>query len=228
MVPVLNPGDPFPPTNTALQDPDGLLAIGGDLSPQTLIRAYRSGIFPWFTSDQPILWWSPNPRLILRPKLLKKSRSLQKTLRKKKFEVTINQSFEEVMKNCGPKRRDDPNSWITEEMLFAYTKLFDLGIAKSVETWLNGKLVGGLYGVSIGRVFFGESMFSFVSDASKVALTTFADTLIAANVEMIDCQVHSSHLESLGAETVGREQFEALLSELIQPTDTSIALSPHI
>ena len=228
MVPVLNPGDPFPPTNTALQDPDGLLAIGGDLSPQTLLRAYSLGIFPWFTSEQPILWWSPNPRLVMHPKLLKKSRSLKKTLRKRVFEVTINQSFEEVIKNCGPRRRGDMNSWITDDMLFAYTKLFDLGIAKSVETWMNGELVGGLYGVCIGRVFFGESMFSIVSDASKIALMTFADTLIANNVELIDCQVHSAHLESLGAETVGREQFEILLSELIQPIDTIIARSTHI
>ena len=228
MVPVLTPGDPFPPTNTALQDPDGLLAIGGDLSPKTLIRAYRSGIFPWFTRNQPILWWSPNPRLILRPKNLKISGSLQKTLQKRMFEVTINQSFEEVIQNCCPKRRDDPNSWITEEMLLAYTRLFDLGIARSVETWLNGKLVGGLYGLSIGRVFFGESMFSFESDASKVALTTFVDTLIAENVEIIDCQVYSRHLESLGAETVSRDKFEALLSKLIQPSERIIARSPHI
>ena len=228
MVPVLTPGDPFPPTNTALKDPDGLLAIGGDLSPKTLIRAYRSGIFPWFTRNQPILWWSPNPRLILRPKNLKISGSLQKTLQKRMFEVTINQSFEEVIQNCGPKRRDDPNSWITEEMLLAYTRLFDLGIARSVETWLNGKLVGGLYGLSIGRVFFGESMFSFESDASKVALTTFVDTLIAENVEIIDCQVYSRHLESLGAETVSRDKFEALLSKLIQPSERIIARSPHI
>ena len=228
MVPVLTPGDPFPPTNTALQDPDGLLAIGGDLSPKTLIRAYRSGIFPWFTRNQPILLLSPNPRLILRPKNLKISGSLQKTLQKRMFEVTINQSFEEVIQNCGPKRRDDPNSWITEEMLLAYTRLFDLGIARSVETWLNGKLVGGLYGLSIGRVFFGESMFSFESDASKVALTTFVDTLIAENVEIIDCQVYSRHLESLGAETVSRDKFEALLSKLIQPSERIIARSPHI
>ena len=220
-VPVLDPGDPFPSTANALKDPDGLLAIGGDLSVETLIRAYRSGIFPWFTQDQPILWWSPNPRLILLPKNLKVSRSLKKTLRKNIYKVTINQSFSSVMEKCGPKRHHEYKSWITEEMIIAYSKLFDLGIAKSVETWLNGKLVGGLYGVSIGGVFFGESMFSIEPDASKVALATYVDVLLKENVTMIDCQVYSAHLSSLGAEVVHRDKFESMLSELIPPIETS-------
>lgn len=220
MVPILGPGDPFPSTASALKDPDGLLAVGGDLSPNTLIRAYRSGIFPWFTQGQPILWWTPNPRFILLPKNLKISRSLKKTLRKNIYEVTTNQCFLSVMEQCGPKRHSEYESWISGEMIIAYTKLFDLGIAKSVETWLNGKLVGGLYGVSIGGVFFGESMFSTEPDASKVALVTYVDILQKENISMIDCQIYSAHLSSLGAEVVDRHTFETMLSELIPPIET--------
>ena len=221
MVPVLVPGDPFPPTNSALKDPDGLLAIGGDLSVNTLMRAYRSGIFPWFTRDQPILWWSPDPRLILFPKNFKISRSLQKTLRKNTYQVTTNQSFLSVIEKCGPKRHSDCESWITEEMIVAYTKLFELGIAKSVETWLNGELVGGLYGLSIGHVFFGESMFSIAPDACNAALATYIDILLSGNVSVIGCQVYSAHLSSLGAENVDRQTFERMLSELIPSTKTA-------
>lgn len=220
MVPVLNPGDPFPPTTHALNDPDGLLAIGGDLSTDTLIRAYRLGIFPWFTQGQPILWWSPNPRLILYPKSLKISRSLRKTLRKNTYDVTTNEAFISVVEKCGPKRHNENESWINDEMITAYEKLFDLGIAKSVETWLNGELVGGLYGVSMGGVFFGESMFSLAPDASKVALATYVDVLIKENVNLIDCQVYSAHLSSLGGEMVDRLIFEQMLTELIPASDT--------
>jgi len=219
MVPVLNPGDPFPPTTHALNDPDGLLAIGGDLSTDTLIRAYRLGIFPWFTKGQPILWWSPNPRLILYPKSLKISRSLRKTLRKNTYDVTTNEAFISVVEKCGPKRHNENESWINDEMITAYEKLFGLGIAKSVETWLNGELVGGLYGVSMGRVFFGESMFSLAPDASKVALATYVDVLIKENVTLIDCQVYSAHLSSLGGEMVDRIIFEQMLTELIPALD---------
>ena len=220
MVPVLDPGDPFPPTTKALKYPDGLLAIGGDLSTDTLIRAYRLGIFPWFTQGQPILWWSPNPRLILYPKNLKISRSLRKTLRKNTYHVTTNAAFTSVVEKCGPKRHNENESWITDEMITAYEKLFGLGIAKSVETWLNGELVGGLYGVSMGGVFFGESMFSLAPDASKVALATYVDVLIKENVNLIDCQVYSAHLSSLGGETVDRLIFEQMLTELIPALDT--------
>ena len=220
MVPVLNPGDPFPPTTHALNDPDGLLAIGGDLSTDTLIRAYRLGIFPWFTQGQPILWWSPNPRLILYPKNLKISRSLRKILRKNTYHVTTNEAFISVVEKCGPKRHNENESWINDEMITAYEKLFDLGIAKSVETWLNGELVGGLYGVSMGGVFFGESMFSLAPDASKVALATYVDVLIKENVNLIDCQVYSAHLSSLGGKMVDRLIFEQMLTELIPALDT--------
>ena len=220
MVPVLDPGDPFPPTTKALKYPDGLLAIGGDLSTDTLIRAYRLGIFPWFTQGQPILWWSPNPRLILYPKNLKISRSLRKTLRKNTYHVTTNAAFTSVVEKCGPKRHNENESWITDEMITAYEKLFGLGIAKSVETWLNGELVGGLYGVSMGGVFFGESMFSLAPDASKVALATYVDVLIEENVTLIDCQVYSAHLSSLGGEMVDRLIFEQMLTELIPALDT--------
>ena len=220
MVPVLDPGDPFPPTTNALKNPDGLLAIGGDLSTNTLIRAYRSGIFPWFTQGQPILWWSPNPRLILHPKNFKISRSLRKKLRQNTYRVTTNEAFLSVIEKCGPKRSDEEESWITNEMIAAYVKLFDLGIAESVETWLNGRLVGGLYGVSMGGVFFGESMFSIETDASKVALATYIDVLLNRNVALIDCQVYSAHLSSLGGELVNRQKFERMLSELIPCSDT--------
>lgn len=216
MVPVLSPGDPFPPTETALKDPDGLLAMGGDLTSETLIRAYSEGIFPWFSGEQPILWWSPNPRLILLPENLKISRSLSKTLRKKNFEVTVNTAFIDVIEKCARDRKGDSGSWITEEMLKAYTELFHLGLATSVETWLNGRLVGGLYGVSMGRVFFGESMFSSASDASKVALTHLLQTSHLKSIELIDCQVYSSHLVSLGAEMISRKTFEAMLHDLIK------------
>jgi leucyl/phenylalanyl-tRNA--protein transferase len=216
MVPVLSPGDPFPPTETALKDPDGLLAMGGDLTSETLIRAYSEGIFPWFSGEQPILWWSPNPRLILLPENLKISRSLSKTLRKKNFEVTVNTAFIDVIEKCARDRKGDSGSWITEEMLKAYTELFHLGLATSVETWLNGRLVGGLYGVSMGRVFFGESMFSSASDASKVALTHLLQTSHLKSIKLIDCQVYSSHLVSLGAEMISRKTFEAMLHDLIK------------
>jgi leucyl/phenylalanyl-tRNA--protein transferase len=216
MVPVLSPGDPFPPTETALKDPDGLLAMGGDLTSETLIRAYSEGIFPWFSGEQPILWWSPNPRLILLPENLKISRSLSKTLRKKNFEVTVNTAFIDVIEKCARDRKGDSGSWITEEMVKAYTELFHLGLATSVETWLNGRLVGGLYGVSMGRVFFGESMFSSASDASKVALTHLLQTSHLKSIELIDCQVYSSHLVSLGAEMISRKTFEAMLHDLIK------------
>ncbi len=223
MVPVLSPGDPFPPTETALKDPDGLLAMGGDLTSETLIRAYSEGIFPWFSEGQPILWWSPNPRLILLPDNLKISRSLGKTLQKKKFEVTVNMAFVDVIEKCARDRKGDSGSWITEEMLKAYVKLFHLGVAASVETWLNGELVGGLYGVCMGRVFFGESMFSSTSDASKVALAHLLQTSHFKSIELIDCQVYSSHLISLGAEMISRNTFEAMLHDLIKfPTNEDI------
>ncbi|NOX91408.1 MAG: leucyl/phenylalanyl-tRNA--protein transferase [Gammaproteobacteria bacterium] len=204
----------FPDVGLALDEPDGLLAIGGDLKPQRLLAAYRLGIFPWYNEGQPILWWAPNPRAVLFPQQLKISRSLRKTLRKQSFTVTLNQAFTDVIEACSHPRdyETQPGTWITREMKQAYQQLHEQGYAHSVECWHNEQLVGGLYGVAIGRVFFGESMFTRHSDASKVAFVTLVQQLAHWEFGIIDCQVHSRHLESLGAKTIQREQFTGLLN----------------
>lgn len=202
----------FPDISLALDEPDGLLSVGGDLSPGRLLTAYRHGIFPWYNHGQPILWWSPNPRTVLFPHKLHVSHSLRKTLRQQHFKITTDTAFTEVIKACSAPRNDnDSGTWITEEMKQAYRHLFELGHAHSVECWLDGKLVGGLYGVGIGRVFFGESMFSRARDASKVAFVQLVRQLEQWGYGLVDCQVHSTHLESLGAENIDREHFRQLL-----------------
>lgn len=204
--------DKFPPLVTALSSPDGLLAAGGDLEPKTLLSAYSRGIFPWFEEGQPILWWSPNPRLVLYPDKFKKSRSLGKTLRKSIFNISFDTAFSEVMRSCSvPRTGKSQSSWITREMMVAYGKLHRQGHAHSIECWRDGKLVGGLYGVSIGGVFFGESMFSLVPDASKVALATLCSIGKSWGYLLIDCQVESPHLLSLGAEKMARSTFSEKL-----------------
>ena len=205
----------FPDVRLALEEPDGLLAVGGDLSPTRLAAAYRRGIFPWYNDDQPILWWSPNPRAVLFPADLKISRSLRKTLRNKKFNISFDQAFAEVVEACSePRMQDnDPGTWITRDMKQAYQQLHENGLAHSVECWSDGKLVGGLYGVAIGKVFFGESMFSRQTDASKVAFVSLVNQLSQWGFVMIDCQLHSQHLESLGAKTIDRETFTRLLDQ---------------
>ena len=208
-----DPNAPFPPLELAETDPDGLLAVGGDLSPQRLQRAYSQGIFPWYTDDQPILWWSPDPRTVLYPEGLRISRSLKKTLRNHPFNVTFDTAFEATMRACSEPRGDDQGTWITDEMLNAYCQLNRLGYAHSVEVWQEQQLVGGLYGVAIGKVFFGESMFSRVTDASKVALVHLSRQLLAWDFRMIDCQVYSPHLASLGAEVIPRKSFSQLLDQ---------------
>ncbi len=197
------PPEAFPDAELALREPNGLLAAGGDLSPQRLVAAYRRGIFPWYGDDQPILWWTPDPRTVLVPEAVRISRSLRKTLNKGIFEVTMDTAFEEVVAACAAPRGDDQGTWITREMYNAYNRLHRLGWARSVECWRHGELVGGLYGVAIGRVFFGESMFSRESDASKVALVH----LCRMDYELIDCQIESDHLFRLGAQTMPRAQF---------------------
>jgi len=203
----------FPDVSLALNEPDGLLAIGGDLKPRRLLAAYRQGIFPWYNEGQPILWWAPNPRAVLFPQQLKISRSLRKTLRKQSFTVTLDQAFADVIEACSHPRdyEAQPGTWITREMKQAYQQLHEQKYAHSVECWHDGQLVGGLYGVAIGRVFFGESMFTRRSDASKVAFITLAQQLAHWKFGVIDCQIHSRHLESLGAKTIHREQFTELL-----------------
>lgn len=208
----LRPGDPpdsFPHPHRALRDPDGLLAVGGDLSADRLLAAYRRGIFPWFNADQPILWWSPDPRAVLLPGELHVSRSLKRRLRHGDYRVSVDQCFARVVSACAARR--DEGTWITPEMKRAYCELHERGHAHSVETWQGEELVGGLYGVNVGRVFFGESMFSRRSDASKVALVALVRLSRSPGLELIDCQLASAHLASLGARLLPRERFLELL-----------------
>ncbi|CAA9891242.1 leucyl/phenylalanyl-tRNA-protein transferase [Candidatus Methylobacter favarea] len=208
-----NPEQDFPALNRALLEPDGLLAIGGCLSKKRLLNAYRHGIFPWFNPEDPILWWSPNPRLVLFPDKLYISRSLRKIMRKQIFSVTVDQAFDKVIAACAKPRKEGAGTWITKEINDAYNELHRLGIAHSAEAWLNGELVGGLYGLAMGRVFFGESMFHTATDASKVAFASLVGQLKSWNYQLIDCQMHTPHLESLGAQEIERNYFAALLDQ---------------
>ncbi len=200
----------FPPLEHALSD--GLLAAGGDLSVERLLAAYQQGIFPWFNKNNPILWWSPNPRMVLYTDKIKLSKSLRKTIRKNQFSLRFNTAFTEVMTSCSLPRPSqdlpaDDSSWIHPQMITAYTRLHELGHAHSVECWQGDQLVGGLYGVSIGHIFFGESMFSHVTDSSKVALVALCQQLQRWHIPLIDCQVYSDHLARLGAEEISRASF---------------------
>ena len=195
---------PFPSPSLSLIEPDGLLAAGGNLEVETLLQAYSQGIFPWYSFNQPILWWSPNPRCVLYPEKFHISRSFRRTLNRNLFEIKTNTAFREVMLACAQPRPDQPETWITAEMIEAYSELFRLGKALSVECWFENKLVGGIYGVKLGDVFFGESMFSKMKDASKVAIHHLCNTI---RPHIIDVQVYSSHLQSLGARMIDREDF---------------------
>lgn len=214
-----DPAAPFPPVELALRDPDGLLALGGDLSPERLLAAYRQGIFPWYSEGQPILWWSPDPRMVLQPNELKISRSLRKTLRKRAFRITLDEDFPAVMEACAEPRADGLGTWITEDMTLAYRRLHELGYAHSVEAWQDGRLVGGLYGVALGKVFFGESMFTRATDASKVAFVHLVRQLQRWDFVLIDCQVYTGHLASLGAAPIPRRDFSAILLREAGPPD---------
>jgi len=210
VIPWLRPEHPpeaFPPVEEALQEPNGLLCVGGDLSVERLMEAYRRGIFPWFSAGQPILWWSPDPRTVLYPGEFKVSRSLGKTLRNRGFRTTVDHAFEQVMGRCADPALRPEGTWISPQMRAAYRRLHELDYAHSFETWEGDQLVGGLYGVALGRVFFGESMFSVARDASKVALHALVQASLAQNVRLIDCQVDSEHLRSLGARSVPRREF---------------------
>jgi leucyl/phenylalanyl-tRNA--protein transferase len=203
----------FPPVHLA--EPDGLLAVGGDLSPERLLLAYQSGIFPWYEGEH-ILWWCPDPRFVLTPASLKVSKSMKQLLKRQAFTFTINQAFGQVIDNCKTiDRRGQNGTWITESMKAAYIHLHKMGFAHSAEVWLNNELVGGLYGIRLGKVFFGESMFSKVSNASKYAFISYIQQLEQEGVQLVDCQVYTEHLESLGAFMIPREQFVQLLQELI-------------
>jgi leucyl/phenylalanyl-tRNA--protein transferase len=210
----------FPPLDAA--SPEGLLAIGGDLCPDRILSAYRRGIFPWFSGNQPILWWSPNPRAVLLPSQIRISRSLKKNIRNRGFRITTDRAFVDVVKECAKDREQQKGTWITTEMRDAYTALHSRGHAHSVETWQNGKLVGGLYGISIGKAFFGESMFARVTDSSKTALVGLSTLLTNWEYHFIDCQVRSSHLDSLGAKCIPRNQFSKMLERAIR-----VPVAPH-
>ncbi|MCY4210105.1 MAG: leucyl/phenylalanyl-tRNA--protein transferase [Gammaproteobacteria bacterium] len=204
-------GADFPEVSSALRNPDGLLAIGGDLEPATLLTAYRRGIFPWYSEGQPLLWWSPDPRCVLEPDQVRINRSLARTLKRNTFKVSFNQAFADVVRGCSAPRGDDTGTWITTDMAAAYLRLHHLGHALSCECWHEGELAGGLYGVVIGKVFFGESMFSRKTDASKVALVRLAQLLRQRRFRLIDCQIHSPHLERLGAKSMARDDFVGIL-----------------
>ncbi len=203
----------FPPLDQALDEPEGLLAAGGDLSPARLLAAYRRGIFPWYSAGQPVLWWSPDPREILLPDEFKCSRSLAKTLRNRGFEVAFDRDFAGVVSACAARREHSNGTWITPEMHAAYSELHGHGRAHSVEVRLNGELVGGLYGVLMGRVFFGESMFSRERDASKAALAHLVERGLVAGLTLIDCQLPTPHLRSLGSKPMNRRDFSVLVQE---------------
>lgn len=215
----------FPPTARALDDPQGLLAIGGDLSPARLLDAYARGIFPWYSEGQPILWWSPEPRAVLAPAAVRVSRSLRKRLRNGGFELSFDRAFAAVVAACAAPREDGSGTWITAEMQTAYCTLHRGGYAHSVECWLDGQLVGGLYGIALGRVFFGESMFSRARDASKVAFVHLCHLLRDWSYALIDCQLPTAHLASLGARLMLREAFESILAREVPAAPTAGAWS---
>ena len=231
MIPYLEADDPFPPVDEAMRDPNGLLAAGADLSPSRLLDAYRRGIFPWFGDEDPLLWWSPDPRMVLFVDELHVSRSLRKTLRVGGFTVTADRAFSTVMRGCAQPRDGQEGTWITTEMRAAYARLAAMGYAHSAEAWIGDEVVGGLYGVAIGRVFFGESMFARVPDASKVAFVTLVRQLQRWGFRMIDCQMATAHLASLGAREIPRREFVAEVERatrepsvpspwVIEPVDT--------
>lgn len=215
MIQWLHRDTPFPPLEFALEQPNGLLAVGGDLSPERLLTAYRNGIFPWYSDGDPILWWSPDPRMVLFPGELRVTRSLAKVLRNRPYEVRFDTAFDRVIGACAEPRAHQPGTWITAEIRAAYNELHARGYAHSIETWIDGELAGGLYGVALGGVFFGESMFARVRDASKIAVVHLVQHLQARGFGMIDCQMHTDHLASLGARQIDRDTFLLRLRELL-------------
>lgn len=215
MIPWLEHDTPFPPVERALKSPNGLLAAGGDLSAARLLAAYRRGIFPWFSEGDPLLWWSPDPRMVLHTGEFRLSRSLGKSRRNRGYEVRVDTAFDAVLDGCAGPRRHQPGTWLVPEMRAAYGRLHQLGYAHSFETWLDGRLVGGLYGMAIGRMFYGESMFARETDASKVALAALVSTLQAKGFPMIDCQMNTAHLASLGAREIKRADFLRTVEALV-------------
>jgi leucyl/phenylalanyl-tRNA--protein transferase len=201
----------FPPVHLA--EDNGIVAVGGDLSPERLMAAYAQGIFPWYSEGDPIIWWSPDPRFVLFPNELQVSKTMRQVLRRNLFHITMDKNFSEVIRGCQQPRKHERGTWITREMMAAYVKLHELGIAHSVEVWQKGKLAGGLYGLSLGKCFFGESMFTRVSNASKTAFITLLQRLAKMEFLIIDCQIYTGHLERLGARFISRDEYIAILKE---------------
>jgi leucyl/phenylalanyl-tRNA--protein transferase len=216
VIPWLEPGQPFPAVEKALKSPDGLLCAGEELTPARILEAYRRGIFPWYSEGDPVLWWSPDPRMVLFPAELKVSRSLAKTVKRGTFETRVDTAFTRVMKECAAPRDGQSGTWIVPEMIEAYTDLHRRGFAHSVESWQDGELAGGLYGLWLAPVFFGESMFSRATDASKVALVKLVEMVVAKGARLIDCQQATPHLGTLGARPIPRKAFSQLLQDSIQ------------
>ena len=212
MIPWLDVDTPFPPVEQAAREPNGLLAAGFDLSPARILDAYRHGIFPWYSEGQPVLWWSPDPRMVLPPAGVRITRSMAKVLRNRDYEVRCDTSFEAVMRACAEPRDGAAGTWISEDMISAYCALHEQGYAHSVETWVDGRLAGGLYGMAIGRIFYGESMFSRVRDGSKIALIHLARYLESQGFALIDCQMNTAHLGSMGGHEIPRREFCRIVS----------------
>jgi leucyl/phenylalanyl-tRNA--protein transferase len=223
MIPALGPGDPFPPLERALRRPNGLLAVGRNLSVATLVEAYAQGIFPWFSEGEPILWWSPDPRMVLFPPELHVATSLARRLKKRDYRVSADAAFGAVIRACAAPRDSEPGTWINRRMITAYERLHAAGFAHSAEVWMDEELAGGLYGVAIGRVFFGESMFTRRTDASKIAFVHLVRQLEARGFGLIDCQMKTAHLAAFGAREIPRRDFATRLRALVAqpPVDAS-------
>jgi leucyl/phenylalanyl-tRNA--protein transferase len=227
MIPWLRGDAPFPSVSKALKSPNGLLCAGGDLAPRRIVAAYSKGIFPWYSEGDPILWWSPDPRMVLFPEELKVSRSLKKSLAREVYETRFDTAFRDVIEACAAPRNGQSGTWIVPEMVEAYVRLHELGFAHSVESWHDGKLVGGLYGMALGDAFFGESMFTRAPDASKVALVRLVERLRSRGCRLIDCQQATAHLASLGAREIPRKAFAQLVQESIQYPPTGQRWAPE-
>ncbi|TAG01781.1 MAG: leucyl/phenylalanyl-tRNA--protein transferase [Betaproteobacteria bacterium] len=215
MIAWLNPGDPFPPAASALKDPNGLVCAGMELNAERVLMAYERGIFPWYSDGQPVLWWSPDPRMVLQPKDFVLHRSLRKVLRNVAYEIRVDQNFTDVMRGCAEPRPEQDGTWITDEIVAAYSDLHRAGLAHSVECWMDQELVGGLYGIALGKVFFGESMFMRRTDASKIAFAHLVAQLTDWGFELIDCQQKTDHLASFGARPIARKDFLQRIERLI-------------
>lgn len=219
-----DPGAPFPDTRNALDEPNGLLAVGGGLEPERLLRAYRQGIFPWYPKhSEHVLWWSPAPRCVIFPPRVHLSRRTRRRFNSGRYTLSLNRAFREVIRACAAPRAGEPGTWITPEMERSYTLLHEKGHAHSLEVWLDGELAGGIYGLAMGAVFFGESMFSRATDGSKIALVALCRLLVKQGIELLDCQVGNPHLYSMGAEDLPRDAFESLLTRLLDEPDRFVA-----